>query len=154
MANENGPIRTKFTKEDMQAFNLSILAPERRLLEGERAASLIVTTSEGEIEILPGHANLVAVLETGRFVYTLRGEKPVTGVISSGFLNVEDGSVKVVAETIEVAKEINLERAKKAESKAEAELAKGTLDEATSKKFQMKLQRAEIRQKIGNSVHH
>ena len=133
----------------MQTFNLSILAPERRLLEGERAVSLIATTTAGEVEILPGHANMVAVLGTGRFVYTIRGEKPVTGVISSGFLNVEDGSVKVVAETIELAKELDLNRAKQAQVKAEKMLTDASLDEHSFRKYQLKLQRAIIRQQVG-----
>ena len=65
----------------MEAFNLSILAPERRLIEGERVVSTVLTTTEGEIEILPGHANMVAELEPGRFLYTPRGQKPVESVI-------------------------------------------------------------------------
>ena len=133
----------------MDTFNLSILAPERRLIEGEKATSLIATTTEGEVEILPGHANMVAVLGTGRFVYTVKGEKPVTGVISSGFLNVEEGSVKVVAETVELAKELDLNRAKQAQVLAEKMLTDASLDEHAFKKYQLKLQRAIIRQQIG-----
>lgn len=138
------------TEEDMETFNLSILAPERRLIEGQRVVSTVLTTTEGEIEILPGHANMVAQLEPGRFTYTPRGEKPVTGVISSGFVNVESGSVKVVAETIELSSEINLDRAKVAQTKAEEKLASSALDAASFKKYQLKLKRATIRQSIGS----
>ena len=137
------------TEEDMQTFNLSILAPERRLIEGERVVSVVLTTSEGEIEILPGHANMVAQLNPGKFSYTPRGEKPVTGVISSGFVNVDAGDVKVVAETIELAAEIDVNRAKSAQAKAEKELTGASLDEQTFKKFQYKLQRSIIRQTVG-----
>jgi F-type H+-transporting ATPase subunit epsilon len=136
-------------EKDMQAISLSILAPERRLIEGEAVASVILTTSEGEVEILPGHADMVSMLETGRFVYTPRGGKPVTGVISSGFLNVEHGTVKVVAETIELVKEINLERAREAQKKAEKMLSDPTLDPVMSRKYQLKLLRAVTRQQIG-----
>ena len=137
------------TEEDMQTFNLSILAPERRLIEGERVVSVVLTTTEGEIEILPGHANMVAQLEPGKFIYTPRGEKPVRGVISSGFVNVENGSVKVVAETIELSSEIDTNRAKAAQVKAEKELAGASLDEQTFRKYQFKLQRAIVRQSVG-----
>ena len=138
-----------FTKEDMETFNLSILAPERRLIEGERVVSATLTTTEGEIQILPGHANMVAQLEPGRFSYTPRGEKPVNGVISSGFVNVENGSVKVVAETIELASEIDLNRAKTAQANAEKQLSAAALDEQSFKKYQLKLQRSIIRQTVG-----
>ena len=139
----------KVDKLDMETFNLSILAPERRLIEGERAVSLIATTTEGEVEILPGHANLVAILDTGRFQYTIRGEAPVKGVISSGFLNIENGDVKLVAETVELASEINVSRARGAQIKAEEMLKDAALDEHAFKKYQLKLQRALIRQQIG-----
>jgi F-type H+-transporting ATPase subunit epsilon len=137
------------TEDDMETFNLSILAPERRLIEGERVVSAVLTTTEGEIEILPGHANMVAQLEPGRFSYTLRGSKPINGVISSGFVNVEDGSVKVVAETIELSGEIDLNRAKTAQANAEKQLAAAALDEHSFRKYQLKLQRSIIRQSVG-----
>jgi len=135
----------------MEAFNLSILAPERRLIEGERVVSTVLTTTEGEIEILPGHANMVAELEPGRFLYTPRGQKPVEGVISSGFVNVENGNVKVVAETIELSGEIDLNRAKRAQANAEKMLVSAGLEEASFRKYQLKLQRALIRQSVGSS---
>ena len=148
--NDQSPDNRSVTEEeDMQTFNLSILAPERRLIEGERVVSVVLTTVEGEIEILPGHANLVAQLGPGKFSYTPRGAKPVTGVISSGFVNVEDGDVKVVAETIELSAEIDVNRARIAQTKAEAELGSASLDEQSFRKFQFKLQRALIRQEIG-----
>ncbi len=133
----------------MDTFSLSILAPERRLLQNERATSLVVTTVDGEIEILPGHANLVGILAPGRFVYQAEGQKAVTGVISSGFVNVEEESVKVVAETIELAQEIDVNRAKAAQKKAEEMLTAAGMDEQTFRKYQLKVQRAIIRQQIG-----
>jgi F-type H+-transporting ATPase subunit epsilon len=133
----------------MSTFNLSILAPERILLQNEAVASLIITTGEGEIQVLPGHSDMVSTLETGRFVYRDQKGKDVAGVISSGFLNVENGSVKVIAETIELAGEINKNRAKEAQAKAEKMLTEASLDEQSFKKYQLKLQRALIRQSLG-----
>jgi F-type H+-transporting ATPase subunit epsilon len=130
-------------------FLLSIFAPERRLTENESVSSLLVTTSQGEAEILPGHADMVAKLETGRFQYTPKNGKPVMGVISSGFINVTHGAVKVVAETIELPGEIDLSRAKAAQLKAEKMLTDASLDEHQFKKYQLKVQRAIIRQNIG-----
>ncbi len=135
----------------MESFKLSIFAPERRLTEDESVSSFLVTTAKGEVEILPGHANLMAVLETGRFVYTPVGKAPVKGVISSGFVNIEDGAVKVVAETLELAHEIDLSRARAAQLKAEKMLNDAALDPGSFKKYQLKLQRSMIRQGIGGN---
>jgi len=133
----------------MSTFNLSILAPERILIKNEAVNSLIITTAEGEIEVLPGHADMISTLETGRFVYQAgKGQKTI-GVISTGFINVESGNVKVIAETIELAGEINLNRAKQAQEKAEKMLSEAGLDEHSFKKYQLKLQRSIIRQTLG-----
>jgi F-type H+-transporting ATPase subunit epsilon len=135
----------------MATFNLSILAPERKLLQNEAVESLILTTAEGEIQILPGHANYIATLETGRFVVQGADAKSYAGVISSGFVNVEDGAVKVIAETIELIAEIDSNRAKAAQAKAEKMLTDASLGEHEFKKYQLKLQRAIIRQHIGGA---
>ena len=135
----------------MNTFSLSILAPERRLTQDEKVSSVLLTTSQGEEEILPGHADMVAVLETGRFIYKPEGKQPVSGVITSGFVNVENGDVKVVAETIELAGEIDMSRAKKAQAQAEKMLSDASLDQSSFKKYQLKLQRSIIRQKIGEN---
>lgn len=132
----------------MATFNLSILAPERKLLQDEPAESLIITTAEGEIEVLPGHADMISALETGRFVLKKANGQKSVGVISSGFLNVEGGAVKVIAETIELAGEINKDRARQAQANAEKRLQDAGLDPAAFRKYQLKLQRAIIRQSI------
>jgi F-type H+-transporting ATPase subunit epsilon len=134
----------------MDTFSLSIFAPERRLTQGELVRSFVVTTTKGEIEVLAGHANMVAALDTGRFIYTPEGKAPVKGVISSGFLNIENGVVKVIAETIELAHEIDVSRAKAAQLKAEEMLGEASLEPAQFRKYQLKLQRALIRQSFGS----
>lgn len=135
----------------MQTFQLSVLAPERKLLQNEPVTSVTLMTAQGEVQILPGHADLVATLEAGQFFVQAASGKTVKGVISSGFVNVEDGSVKVLAETIELANEIDLRRAKTAQEKAEKMLSDASLDVQAFKKYQLKLQRAIVRQSIGGN---
>jgi F-type H+-transporting ATPase subunit epsilon len=133
----------------MQTFSLSIFAPERRLTQDEQVKSLILTTAKGEVEILPGHADMISRLETGRFAYVADSKPAVTGVISSGFVSVENGKVKVIAETLELPHEIDRSRARTAQIKAEKMLSDASLDEHSFKKYQLKLQRSIIRQTIG-----
>ena len=134
----------------MDSFSLSIYAPERRLTQNEKVYSFLVTTTKGEIEILPGHADMISALDTGRFTYTPTDKNPVQGVITSGFVNVENGVVKVTAETLELAHEIDVSRAKAAQTKAEQMLTDASLDPAAFRKYQLKLQRAMIRQNLGS----
>jgi F-type H+-transporting ATPase subunit epsilon len=135
----------------METFKLSIFSPERKLLESELVKSILLTTGEGEIEIFPGHADMVSTLETGRFEYHPASGASVKGVISTGFVNVESGAVKVIAETLELPSEINVGRAKKAQEEAEKMLSNASLDEHQFKKYQLKLQRSIIRQHIGGA---
>ena len=55
-------------------MHISIYSPERRLLEGATVESVLLTGSEGQIEILPGHAPMTGTLETGVFSYRIPGD--------------------------------------------------------------------------------
>src|SRR5579885_835194 len=130
-------------------MHLSIYSPERRLLEGATVDSVLVTGSEGQVEILPGHAPMVGTLETGMFTYRVPGDPGEhKGVISSGFFEVRDDRVIVLAETLELAGEIDVERARKAQALAEQTLAQAALEADQFRKYQLKLQRALIRQQV------
>ncbi len=100
--------------------------------------SVLVTGSEGQVEILPGHAPMVGTLETGMFTYRVPGDPNLhKGVISSGFFEVRDDRVVVLAE-----------RARKAQGLAEQALTQAALEPDHFKKYQLKLQRALIRQQV------
>ncbi len=132
---------------------LSILSPERRLVENVRVQEVTLPGSEGQIQILPGHAAMIGTLETGIFSFQIEGSAPVNGVISSGFFEVGEGKISVMAETLELKKEVDLSRARKAQELAEETLKEADLDEHKFKKYQLKLQRAIVRQRIGADGH-
>ena len=129
-------------------LTLSIFAPERRLMDKKQVEDVTLTGSEGQIQILPGHAPMMGRLDTGGFEYTLSGGEKTSGVISTGFFEVKDDQVSVVAETIELRSEISVVRAKLAQQKAENALKEAGLDEHHFKKYQLKLQRSLIRQQL------
>jgi F-type H+-transporting ATPase subunit epsilon len=127
-------------------LKLTVLAPERKLLENFAVEEVTLFSSEGEIQILPGYAPIVGTLETGVFKYVGTDGSKATGVISSGFYDVKDDVVNVLAETIELAGEIDVDRAKRAQKLAEDNLKAAELTEQSFKKYQLKLERALIRQ--------
>lgn len=129
-------------------LKLSILTPERRLVENLPVDDVTLTGSEGQIQILPGHAPMIGTLSTGVFTYHVEGKDPVQGVISTGFFEVKDDQLSVMAETLELKGEISLERARKAQQLAEETLKASDLNEHQFKKYQLKLQRSLIRQQI------
>lgn len=129
-------------------LKLNILSPERRLIEGVLVEEVTLPGSEGQIQLLPGHAPMIGTLHTGIFNYRSPGKSPVFGVISSGFFEVKDDEVFVLAETIELKSEIDLDRARRAQQLAEETLKAADLDEHQFNKYQLKLQRSIIRQHV------
>ena len=130
-------------------MKLTILSPERKLAENMSVDEVTLFGSEGTIQILPGHASMVGTLNTGIFGYKTSGGTEATGFISTGFFEVKDDVVTVMAETLELQGEIDVERAKKAQARAEDALRDAHIDERAFKKYQLKLQRALIRQQVG-----
>ncbi|MBC7692982.1 MAG: ATP synthase F1 subunit epsilon [Methylotenera sp.] len=134
-------------------LKLSILSPERRLMDQVEINAVTLPTSEGQIQVLPGHAAMIGTLETGVFNYQLANGTDGSGVISTGFFEVKEGIVSVMAETFELREEINLARAQTAQKKAETALQGAALDEHQFRKYQLKLQRALVRQQVSARDH-
>lgn len=128
------------------ALELTILTPQRKVLEKETVGSISLTGSEGKIQILPGHAAMVGTLEVGTFECDTPSKGKLFGVISSGFFEVEGDSVVLVAETLELQNEIDVARAKAAQQKAQEMLKEAGLTDEKFRKYELKLQRAMIRQ--------
>ncbi|MBL7715935.1 MAG: ATP synthase F1 subunit epsilon [Bdellovibrionales bacterium] len=131
-------------------LKVTIITPERKLVDGLPVTAVTLPTAEGEIEVLPGHAALMGRLDPGYFRYTTSTGKEEVGFISTGFFEVHGETLKVLAENLELKDEINVSRAKQAQLKAEAALSAADLDPAHFNKYQLKLQRAIIRQHIGS----
>lgn len=136
---------------------LSILTPERKLVERAVVREVFLTGSEGTIEVLPGHTAMMGTLEAGRFAYVSdQGAVNQDGFISHGFFEVaptpEGTEVSVLAETLELQDEIDIDRARKAQKAAEQALSDANLDEHRFRKYQTKLQRSLGRQQFGGKL--
>ncbi len=77
---------------------------------------------EGEIGILPHHANLMTILKAGELRIRRSGEE-VYMAISGGFLEVRPDRVVVLADAAERDIEIDLKRAEEAKKRAQERLA-------------------------------
>lgn len=134
-------------------MNLTILSPERQLLEIIQVDEVTLPTSEGEIQILPGHAGMVGTLQTGVFSFRVKDGSISDGVVTSGFFEMTGDVLTVMAETLEFKGEIDIARAKRAEKLAEEILKEANLDDHQFKKYQLKLQRALVRQQLAAKEH-
>lgn len=105
----------------MRTFHLEIVTPDGLVFDGE-AESLLVHTTEGDVEILCGHMDYIAAVDIGRARVLANGQSKVASC-AGGFLSVSGGEVRLVAVTFEFAEDIDEKRAQAAKDRAEHALA-------------------------------
>lgn len=132
----------------MRAFNIEIVTPDGLKYSGE-VESLLVRTTEGDIEILAGHTDFLASLATGRARLIVDGKTRLASA-SGGFLSVKGGKVRLCATTFEFAEEIDLKRAEEAKARAEAALSIAR-DDREERIVRAKLMRAASRIKVAST---
>ena len=101
-------------------ISVDILTPDRRVLEAQ-ADSVVVPAADGELGILANHTPLVAQLQPGE-IRMRAGNDTQYFAVSGGFVEVQNNHVVVMAETAEMAQEIDIERARQAAERAKAAL--------------------------------
>ena len=104
----------------MRSFPLEIVTPDGLEFSGQ-AESILLRTTDGDLELLAGHADLLAALGIGRARIIIDGEHKLASV-AGGFVLVKNGKVRVVATTFEFAGDIDLERAERAKERAEEQI--------------------------------
>jgi len=104
----------------MAALLLEVVTPERLVLSQE-VEEVVAPGREGQFGVLPGHRPFFTILTIGELMYRVKGKEHYMA-LSGGFAEVLPDRVIVLAETAELASEIDVERAKKAKERAEERL--------------------------------
>ncbi len=104
-------------------LQLEIVTPER-LAYDDVVDSVVLPGAEGEMGVLPHHAPLLATLGVGELRIRKGGEEEFFA-IAGGFVQVRPDKVVVMAETADMASEIDLEKAQEARREAERALESG-----------------------------
>ena len=104
-----------------ELFHQRILASERAFYDGD-CESLTVPTLDGELGILAHHSNLVAAMIPGELRARVPDGSFTVAAVAGGLLKVEDGTVLLLADSVERPEEIDAERARRAEARAREEL--------------------------------
>jgi len=101
----------------VQMIKFKIVTPERTVFEREiNQATLPVV--DGQVTIMPGHRSYIAAIKSGEIILKMENEEMVLAT-SGGFIEFNDNSLILLADTAEEAKEIDLERAENARKRAE-----------------------------------
>jgi F-type H+-transporting ATPase subunit epsilon len=132
-------------------IQLEIVTPERLVYQDE-VDSVNVPGVEGELGILPHHAPLVSTLGYGELRIRKGGAEESFAIVG-GFVQVRPDKVVVMAETADLASEIDLERAQEARREAERALETGFTEGADLSAARAALQQALMRIRVAERRH-
>jgi F-type H+-transporting ATPase subunit epsilon len=105
-------------------LRLEFVTPAQAIVH-EEVDEVQLPGEDGSFGVLPGHAPLLAALDTGVMWYR-RGAETKYAFIAGGFAEVVPDRVSVLAQVAERAEDIDVERAEAARRRAEEQLARPT----------------------------
>jgi F-type H+-transporting ATPase subunit epsilon len=130
---------------------LEIVTPER-LAYSDTVDAVVVPGIEGELGVLPHHAPLLAMLGAGELRIRKEGAEEAFAIVG-GFVQVRPDKVVVMAETADMASEIDLEKAREARREAERVLETGFHEGADLSAARAALQQALLRIRVAERRH-
>ena len=132
-------------------IKLEIVTPERLVFD-ETVDGVTLPGSEGELGVLPHHAPLVSTLGVGELRIRVGGQEEWFAIVG-GFVQVLPDKVVVMAETADIASEIDLEKAAEARRDAERALETGYREGADLSTARAALQAALLRERVAQRRH-
>ncbi len=133
-----------------KTFQLEIVTPEKTALSAP-VESVVLPGSEGDLGVLPGHMPLVTALKAGE-LHFVRDGQPQFLALSGGFAQVTPSKVVVLAETAEMASEIDVHRAQMEAAAKGQKLKGGNLDPDQLAKVQASLMKELVRMRVAEKA--
>ncbi|HEY7947391.1 MAG TPA: ATP synthase F1 subunit epsilon [Acidimicrobiales bacterium] len=109
----------------MATFAASLVTPERIVLQQEVAA-VILRTDAGDATYLAGHTPLIGAVVPGLVRFQREDGTEERVAAHGGFVHVKADGVSVLAPVAEMAQDIDVERARRAQEVAEQAVAEAT----------------------------
>ena len=106
-------------------LQLQIVSTDRSLVN-EQVDEVEIPGADGYFGVLPGHAPMLAALQTGQMWYRKGGERKFA-FIAGGFVEVLPNRVSILAQVAERAEDIDVQRAEASKRRAEEKLAKASV---------------------------
>ena len=137
-------------------LEVDIVTPDERTFQGS-ANGVRAPGVEGSFEVRKDHAPLIAAFGVGPLIvktqsaheYADMHDDRVVFATSGGFLEIVENKVTVLAETVEPASNIDVERAENAEQRALRRLEDGIQEPEEREKHETALERARNRLRVG-----
>ncbi len=107
-------------------LRLELVTPDRSVVR-ESVDEIQIPGAEGYLGVLPGHTPLLTTLQVGELWFR-QGEEKYYVSVAFGFAEILPDRVTILAQVAERAEEIDVERAREAQRRAQDRLAKSTVD--------------------------
>ena len=105
----------------MEGLRLDIVTPDKVVLSAD-VDYVGAPGVDGQFGLLPDHAPMLSALKVGDLYYR-QGNETRWVFVSGGFAQISDNKVTILAESAELAADIDLDRAEQAKARAEKRLA-------------------------------
>jgi len=102
-------------------LEVAVVSAERSIWSGS-ATSVVAKTPEGDVGILRGHEPMLALLVEAPLRIELEDGSKILVAVHGGFFSVDSDKVNVIAESAELAQDIDIVRAKAALQRAQANI--------------------------------
>lgn len=114
------------------SLQVQVVSPERILWSGDAVMVIARTMGGGDIAFLTGHAPFVGALDIGRVTIRPAEGADEQVAVHGGFVEVSHDRLTILSDVAEVASQIDVERARRAQERAEAKLRTETDAEASA----------------------
>jgi len=127
-------------------IQLDVVTPEKMVIS-EEVDIVVAPGALGEFGVLAGHIPFLSTLKPGEMRFTRDG-KVEHMAVGSGFAEVQPEKVTVLADTAELSREIDIDRAKRARERAEERLRQAKKEEVDYHRAEAALQRSLARLRV------
>jgi F-type H+-transporting ATPase subunit epsilon len=132
-------------------IRLEVVTPEKQVVN-ELAQIVMAPGSMGEFGVLSGHTPFMTSLNTGAIQYRDENGKDQYVFVSGGFAEALPDKVTVLAESAEKMDDIDLDRARSAQQRAEQRLADRSTEDIDFIRAQAALERSLVRLRLAGGV--
>ncbi|MCI8716610.1 MAG: ATP synthase F1 subunit epsilon [Lachnospiraceae bacterium] len=105
----------------MNTFKLKIMTSNKVFYDGE-CLKLIITATDGALEIMANHEAAVFAVVPGVFRYTLDDSEWIEAVSGNGFVMVYNNEAMLIIDSAELPEDIDMVRAEEAKERAEEQM--------------------------------
>jgi F-type H+-transporting ATPase subunit epsilon len=132
-------------------IRLEVVTPEKQVVN-DLAQIVMAPGSMGEFGVLPGHTPFMTSLNTGAIHYRDENGKDQYVFVSGGFAEALPDKLTVLAESAEKTDDIDLDRARSAQQRAEQRLEDRAKEDIDYVRAKAALERSLVRIKMAGGV--